>query len=74
MFYDHRSFTTHLVKIVMYDSKGKELVHTWKQEKFINKTTIHLDEGERIIGIRATRENNFEYYLANLQFILWRAE
>ena len=60
----------------MYDAADKELMRTNRKQNYdiTNKTTINLEEGERIIGIRCRKHDEAPDYLADLQFILWRAE
>ena len=54
----------------MYDSEDKELLNTEEENYDENMTSIFLEEGERIIGIRGHQYCKGELTFDNLQFIL----
>lgn len=64
-----------LIKLVMYDSEGKALLDTNPRTRNKdNFTTINLEEGERIVGIRGHVFQKCQSIFDNLQFILVKPE
>ena len=73
LFY-HSDKSELLVKIVMYDAEDRALMNTDKDYNYRNKTSIRLEAGEHIIGIRGRVHNKFNASFDNLQFILYKPE